>query len=107
MTIAFVIMSMIAGLAIAAYILEVRVLTVETINVAAEDSNDNNNMIIRYLSPQEHAEQDEHIAAIEQGRDEETECYEAHVPHVGGGQGPLPLRDRHYCESATATSCGP
>jgi hypothetical protein len=74
MTIAFVIMSMIAGLAIAAYILEVRSHR-QTINLAAELSNDNNNHI-RYLSDKL-AEKDEHIAAIEQGRDEETECYEA------------------------------
>jgi hypothetical protein len=74
MTIAFVIMSMIAGLAIAAYILEVRAHR-ETINVAAEDSNNSYNMIIDLV--QKNTKQDEHIAAIEQGRDEETECYEA------------------------------
>jgi hypothetical protein len=110
MTIAFVIMSMIAGLAIAAYILEVRAHR-ETINVAAEDSNNSYNMIIDLV--QKNTKQDEHIAAIEQGRDEETECYEAqysaraqqrppvghdrprhHMPSRRLGEGPNTVLDR-------------
>lgn len=72
--IAFIVMSMIAGLAIAAYFLEVRAHR-ETINIAAEDSNNSYLMIVDLV--QKNTLLEEHVAAIEQGRDEETECYEA------------------------------